>query len=81
MALQASGTIKYSQIITEFGTPNNGGLGEFRLGGVEDVGSLSNLPLDTGVPQSGQIKFSDFYSKRLNHIVAVSYTHLRAHET
>ena len=54
MALQASGTIKYSQIIAEFGTPNNGGLGEFRLGGGENVGSLSNLPLDDGVPVSGQ---------------------------
>ena len=67
MALQASGQIKYSEIIAEFGTPNTGGIGEYRLS--ENVGSLSNLPLDTGVPQSGQIKFSDFYSKRLNHIV------------
>ena len=67
MVLQASGQIKYSEIIAEFGTPNNGGLGEYRIS--ENVGSLSNLPLDTGVPQSGQIKFSDFYSKRLNQIV------------
>ena len=67
MALQASGLIKYSQIIAEFGTPNSGGLGEFRLS--ENVGTLTNLPLDTGVPQSGQIKFSDFYSKRLNQVV------------
>ena len=69
MALQASGTIKYSQIIAEFGTPNNGGLGEFRLGGGEDVGSLTDIPLDVGVPITGQIKFSDFYSKRLNQVV------------
>ena len=67
MALQASGLIKYSQIIAEFGTPNSGGLGEFRLS--ENVGTLTNLPLDIGVPQSGQIKFSDFYSKRLNQVV------------
>ena len=67
MALTASGTIKYSEIIAEFGTPNSGGLGEFRLS--ENVGSLTNLPLDTGVPQSGQMKFSDFYSKRLNQVV------------
>ena len=67
MALTASGTIKYSEIIAEFGTPNSGGLGEYRLS--ENVGSLNNLPLDTGVPQSGQIKFSDFYSKKLNHVV------------
>ena len=67
MALQASGQIKYSEIIAEFGTPSSGGLGEFRLS--ENVGTLTNLPLDTGVPQSGQIKFSDFYSKRLNQVV------------
>ena len=67
MALQASGTIKYSEIIAEFGTPNSGGIGEYRLS--ENVGTLTNLPLDTGVPQSGQIKFSDFYSKKLNQIV------------
>ena len=67
MALQASGQIKYSEIIAEFGTPNSGGIGEYRLS--ENVGSLTNLPLDTGVPQSGQIKFSDFYSKKLNQIV------------
>ena len=67
MALTPSGTIKYSEIIAEFGTPNSGGLGEFRLS--ENVGTLTNLPLDTGIPQSGQIKFSDFYSKRLNQVV------------
>ena len=70
MALQASGNeIKYSQIIAEFGTPTNGGLGEYRLSGGEDVGSLTNIPLDVGVPTSGEIKFSDFYGKRLNQIV------------
>ena len=69
MALQGSGRIKYSQIIAEFGTPTNGGLGEYRLSGGEDVGSLTNIPLDVGVPTSGEIKFSDFYGKRLNQIV------------
>ena len=67
MALQASGQIKYSEIIAEFGTPNSGGIGEYRLS--ESVGTLTNLPLDIGVPQTGQIKFSDFYSKRLNQVV------------
>ena len=43
MALQASGQIKYSEIIAEFGTPNNGGLGEFRIS--ETVGTLNNLSL------------------------------------
>ena len=75
MALQAPGgspptnPIKYSQIIAEFGTPNNGGLGEFRLSGGENVGSLKNIPLDVGIPVSGEIKFRDFYSKRLNQVV------------
>ena len=75
MALQAPGgspptnPIKYSQIIAEFGTPTNGGLGQFRLDGGEDVGSLTNIPLDTGIPTTGQISFQDFYGKRLNHIV------------
>ena len=67
MALQASGQIKYSEIIAEFGTPSSGGIGEYRLS--ENVGTLTNLPLDTGVPQSGEIKFSDFYSKKLNQVV------------
>ena len=76
MALQASGQIKYSEIIAEFGTPNNGGLGEFRIS--ETVGTLNNLPLDSDtcgvnanadIPQTGQIKFSDFYNSRLNQIV------------
>ena len=73
-----SNPIKYSQIIAEFGTPNNrnGGLGEFRIS--ENVGSLTNRPLDSDtcglnanadIPQSGEIKFSDFYNSRLNHVV------------
>ena len=47
MALQASGQIKYSEIIAEFGTPTNtnGGIGEYRIS--ENVGTLTNLPLDT----------------------------------
>jgi hypothetical protein len=76
MALQASGQIKYSEIIAEFGTPNNGGLGEFRVS--ENVGTLVDLPLDADtcglnanadIPQTGQIKFSDFYNSRLNQVV------------
>ena len=68
MAIPNSGQpVKYSEIIAEFGTPNNGGLGEFRIS--EDVGSLQNLPLDVGVPQSGEIKFSNFYNKSLNVVV------------
>jgi hypothetical protein len=67
MALQSSGQISFSQIATEFGTPPNKNLGAYRVS--QTVGSLSNLPLDSGIPQSGAIRFSDFFSKRLNIVV------------
>ena len=68
MALQASGNpISFSQIETEFGQNSDRDLGEYRVS--QTVGGLSNQPLDTGIPQSGAIKFSDFYSKRLNVII------------
>ena len=34
-----------------------------------DGSTLSNLPLDTGIPNNGEIKFSDFYGKKLNMVV------------
>lgn len=67
MTLQASGSISFSQIANEFGTPPGQNLGAYRIS--QNVGTLTNLPLDTGVPQSGPIAFSDFYSKRLNLVV------------
>lgn len=67
MTLQASGPISFSQIANEFGTPPGKNLGAYRIS--QSVGSLSGLPLDTGVPQSGTINFSDFYSKKLNVVV------------
>tara|TARA_B100001057_G_scaffold460179_1_gene511016 strand:+ start:295 stop:1314 length:1020 start_codon:yes stop_codon:yes gene_type:complete len=74
MALVGSGnSISFKDIQTEFGRPSNGSFGKYRLnndnGNSENVGSLTNLPLDEGIPTTGQIKFSDFYSKRLNIIV------------
>lgn len=65
MALQASGQISFSDISNEFG--NAGSLGAYRVS--QTIGELSNLPLDNGVPQSGTISFSDFYSKKLNIVV------------
>ena len=65
MALQASGQISFSDISNEFG--NAGSLGAYRVS--QTIGELANLPLDDGVPQSGTISFSDFYSKRLNIVV------------
>ena len=51
-------------IVTASGTVS---FGNYRIS--ETIGELSNLPLDTGIPQSGTIRFSDFYSKSLNVIV------------
>ena len=67
MALQASGPISFGNITNEFGIPPNKNLGSYRVS--ETHGELSNLPLDSGIPQSGQIRFSNFYNKRLNIIV------------
>ena len=68
MALQSSGNpISFDQIRTEFGENDTKSMGEYRVS--QTVGALSNQPLDTGIPQSGAIKFSDFYDKRLNVII------------
>ena len=84
MALQSSGNpISFSQIRSEFGDGVNTASSPVRLGQYrrddssftnEDVGSLSDLPLDTGVPTSvsagsSSIAASNFYSKKLNVVV------------
>jgi hypothetical protein len=69
MALQASGQISASDLSREFGQVANISLGDYRLSGGQTVGSLANLPLDAGIPVSGPISFSNFYSKRLNIVV------------
>ena len=68
MAIKNSGSsLSFSEIEAEFGQNGGRSLGAYRL--TQSVGSLSNLPLDSGIPTSGQIKFSDFYGKKLNVIV------------
>ncbi len=68
MAIKGSGSsLSFSEIEAEFGSNGTRSLGSYRLS--QNVGSLSNLPLDSGIPTSGTIKFSDFYSKRLNVVV------------
>ena len=68
MAIKGSGSsLSFTEIEAEFGQNGTRSLGSYRL--TQNVGSLSNLPLDSGVPTSGTIKFSDFYSKRLNVVV------------
>ena len=71
--------VSFSQLRDEFGTAGTDSatapvrLGQYRRDDPsftnKDVGELTNLPLDNGVPQTGAISFSDFYSKRLNIVV------------
>jgi hypothetical protein len=64
------GIISASDIRTEFGAsgPNNSvKLGSYRVS--QNVSVLSNLPLDTGVPQSGAIGFGNLRGKKLNVVV------------
>ena len=71
MAIKSSGSpnppLSFAEIEAEFGANGERSLGDYRL--TQNVGELSNIPLDTGVPTSGQIKFSDFYGKKLNVVV------------
>ena len=70
MATPSSGTITATNISDEFGrnlAGNQMSLGGYRLS--QTVGSLSFNGIDSGVPSSGEIKFSDFYNKRLNVVV------------
>ena len=68
MAVKASGSpLSFSEIETEFGQNSDRDLGEYRVS--QTVGGLSNQPLDTSIRQCGAIKFSDFYSKRLNVVI------------
>ena len=63
MALTSSGAIKFSEIQSEFGYAS---MGSYRVS--ESYGGF-DFALDEGIPQSGAIKFSDFYSARLNTII------------
>ena len=68
MAINSSGSpLSFSEIESECGSNNSRRLGNYRVS--QTVGSLSNKPLDTGIPQSGPISFSQFYDKRLNVVV------------
>ena len=75
MTIKNSGSqLAFSEIEAEFGQPDNGrSLGRYRRDDSEfsnkNCGALTNLPLDTGIPASGEIKFSQFYGKKLNMVV------------
>ena len=64
--------LSFSQIETEFGGAGVSRLGKYRrddpsndFENASPSGSNLNLPLDTGIPTSGEIKFSDFHGKKL----------------
>jgi hypothetical protein len=67
MTIKASGSLSFDEIKNEFGFPPDNKFGNYRIS--KTVGQMTNLPLDSGVPQSGPIKFSDFYNKKQNIIV------------
>ena len=76
MAVKASGSqLAFSEIVSEFGDNDTSSLGGYRVrtGGAtypqSFAGGLSFSSLDTGIPSSGEIKFSDFYSKKLNVVI------------
>ncbi len=61
-----SGQISFSDIVQEFGTPPNINIGAFRVN--QTIGDRV-WPLDTGVPSSGTIRFSELKGKTLNIVV------------
>ena len=75
MTIKNSGSeLAFSEIEAEFGQPDNvRSLGRYRRDDSEfknkSMGQLSNLPLDTGIPASGEIRFSQFYGKKLNMVI------------
>ena len=76
MAIKSSGQqLKFSEIEKEFGENPARSLGRYKSSHPnfknENPGGLSNLPLDIGIPTgtNDEIKFSQFYNKRLNIVV------------
>lgn len=70
MPVKSSGSsLNFSEIAAEFGktSGNSISLGAYRVSA--NIGSLTGLPLDDGIPGTGAIKVSDFYSKKLNIVV------------
>jgi hypothetical protein len=65
-----SGLINFSDIESEFGRNGSKSLGAYRIS--QSAGLYSNLPLDSGIPQSGSISFSQLRGKRLNIVLDIS---------
>jgi hypothetical protein len=84
MTIKSSGSsLAFSEIAAEFGSSSNKNIGAYRISKTIDS-QLTNLALDNGydgngtivplMPQSGTIKFSDFYSRKLNIVVNCNAT-------
>ena len=74
MTIKSSGSqLSFTEIEAEFGSNPGRTLGKYRSTHPDfdnkNLGALSGLPLDTGIPVDGEIKFSDFYGKKLNMVV------------
>ena len=68
MTIKASGTqLGFQEIEAEFGAQSPRSLGSYRH--TQTVNGLTFNGIDSGVPSSGEIKFSDFYGKSLNIVV------------
>ena len=65
-----SGQISANDLRNEFGATSSNGqvsLGSYRVN--QDIGNMGELPLDSGIPQSGEIQFHQLKNKRLNIVV------------
>jgi len=76
MTIKASGNpLAFTEIEAEFGGTPGRSFGKYRRDDPSFTNespsgsSLSGLPLDTGIPTSGEIKFSQFYGKKLNMVI------------
>ena len=76
MAIKSSGSsLTFSEIENEFGSNDTRSLGGYRTRSGGDSypqsfpGGLNFGNLDGGIPNSGEIKFSQFYDKKLNIVV------------
>ena len=68
MTIKASGTqLGFQEIEAEFGAQSPRSLGSYRH--TQTVNGLTFNGIDSGVPSSGEIAFSDFYGKSLNIVV------------
>ena len=68
MTIKSSGSpLAFTEIEAEFGSQSPRSLGSYRH--TQTVNGLTFDGIDSGIPTSGTIKFSDFYGKSLNIVV------------